>query len=180
MEEDYQTIMTIYHEGFKNNWGFVPSSHKQFMTAAESLKMVAEPGLVIIIEGPLDPATGKRPPVAMAVALYDWMECTRWARKFPYAMQYVMQLLNLAWKLWGKPRPKFKRGRLFLAGVMPEYRGQGMDALLYVLPFQAGKKYGVQEAELSWELEDNQAIISPIQKMGGEVYKKMRLWDCAI
>jgi hypothetical protein len=91
-----------------------------------------------------------------------------------------MQLLNLAWRLWIKPKNKFTRGRLFLAGVMPEYRGQGMDALLYVLPFEAGKKFGIKEAELSWELEDNQAIISPIVKMGGEVYKKMRLWDCAV
>lgn len=180
MVEDFEKIMQIYHEGWKDNWGFVPSSQKQFMAAANNFKLLAEEGTVIIIEGPIDPATGKRPPVAMAVALYDWMECTRWARKFPYGLQMVMQLLNLAWRLWIKPRNKFTRGRLFLAGVMPEYRGQGMDALLYVLPFEAGKRFGIKEAELSWELEDNQAIISPILKMGGEVYKKMRLWDCVV
>jgi hypothetical protein len=178
--EDFEKCMQIYHEGWKDNWGFVPTTRKQFVTAAENLKIVAEEGLVTIIEGPADPATGKRPPVAMAVSLYDYMECTLWARKFPYCLQFVMQLLNLAWRLWVKPMPKFRRGRLFLAGVMPEYRGQGMDALLYVLPFQAGKKHGALEAELSWELEDNIAIISPITKIGGKVYKKMRIWDCAL
>jgi len=177
---DFKKIMSIYHEGWKDNWGFVPASEKQFFTMAESMKLVAEPGMVIIIEGPPDPVTGIRPPVAMAVALYDWMESTLWARKFPYSWQYVMQLVNLLWKLMLKPRPKFTRGRLFLAGVNPEYRGQGMDALLYVLPFQAGKKFGIKEGELSWELEDNHAIISPITKMGGEVYKKMRVWDCKV
>lgn len=178
--EDFRQIMAIYHEGFKNNWGFVPASERQFMELANNMKLVADPGLVIIIEGPADPATGKKPPVAMAVALYDWMECTLWARKFPLWLQGPMQLVNLLYRLFIKRKNKFTRGRLFLAGVMPEYRGQGMDALLYVLPFEAGKKYGVKDAELSWELEDNVAIISPIVKMGGEVYKKMRVWDCQV
>jgi len=177
---DFRQIMSIYHEGWKNNWGFVPASERQFMELANSMKLVADPGLVIIIEGPQDPETGKRPPVAMAVALYDWMECTLWAKKFPLFLQEPMQIFDLLRRLFLKKKNKFTRGRLFLAGVMPEYRGQGMDALLYVLPFQAGKEYGVTDAELSWELEDNFAIISPIEKMGGEVYKKMRVWDCAV
>lgn len=180
IEADFRKVMSIYHEGWKDNWGFVPASEKQFFTMADSMKLVAEKGMVIIIEGPIDPVTGERPPVAMAVALYDWMESTRWARKFPFGMQYAMQLVNLLWRLFVKPYPKFTRGRLFLAGVNPAYRGQGMDALLYVLPFQAGKKFGIKDAELSWELEDNTAIISPITKMGGEVYKKMRIWDCKV
>ncbi len=175
--EDFRQIIKVYHEGWKDNWGFVPSSERQFMEMAENMKLVADSGLVILIEGPLNPQTGKRPPVAMAVSLYDWMECTLWARKFPFALQEIMQLLSLVTRIFLKPRPKFKRGRLFLAGVSPEYRGQGMDALLYVLPFKAGKEHGVLDAELSWELEDNFAIISPIQKMGGEVYKRMRVWD---
>jgi len=177
--QDFRQIMTIYHEGWKNNWGFVPASERQFMELAANMQLVAEKGLVIIIEGPADPETGKRPPVAMAVALYDWMEVTRWARKFPFFLQETMQVVNLLWRLFLKPKPKFTRGRLFLAGVMPAFRGQGMDALLYVLPFMAGKEHGIKEAELSWELDDNVAIISPIEKMGGVVYKKMRVWDCA-
>lgn len=174
---DFRQIMDVYHGSWKDNWGFVPSSENQFFELADSMKLLADSGLVILIEGPADPATGKREAIAMAVALYDWMESTHWARKFPYGMQEAMQLLHLLWHRFMKPRPKFKRGRLFLAGVKEEYRGQGLDALLYVLPFQAGKEHGIQEAELSWELEDNQAIISPIEKMGGKAYKKLRVWD---
>jgi len=43
----------------------------------------------------------------------------------------------------------------------------GLDALLYVLPFQAGKRHGLVEGKLSWELEDNVGIIKPIEKIGG-------------
>ena len=62
----------------------------------------------------------------------------------------------------------------------PGHRAMGLDALLYVLPFQAGKRHGLVEGELSWELEDNVGIIKPIEKMGGRVYKKMRIWDTAV
>ncbi|OHD54233.1 MAG: hypothetical protein A2Y33_13095 [Spirochaetes bacterium GWF1_51_8] len=168
---DLKIVMDIYQAAWKENWGFAPMSERQFNELGENMSLVAEKGFVIIIEGP------NKEPAGMAVALYDWMECTRWARKFPFWMQDIMQLLNLMWKIFLKPKPKFRRGRLFLAGVMPEFRGMGIDSILYVFPFEAGKKLGLTDTELSWELEDNTAIISPIEKVGGKVYKKMRIWD---
>jgi hypothetical protein len=66
---------------------------------------------------------------------------------------------------------------MFLAGLMPEYRGLGLDALLYTQPFDSAQKLKLTEGELSWELEDNFAIIKPIEKLGGRIYKRMRIWD---
>jgi len=174
LKRDFKIIMDIYQAAWANNWGFAPVTEKEFNTIAETMGLIAVEDLVIIIEGP------KGEPVAMAVALYDWMECTRWALKFPYRVQGAMQLVHLLWRLFCKREPKFKRARLFFAGVMPGHRAIGLDALLYVLPFQTGKKHGLIEGELSWELEDNTAIIKPIEKMGGRVYKKMRIWDKAV
>ena len=171
LRHDLRIIMDIYQTAWKDNWGFAPMSERHFNELAENMKLIAVEKMVIIIEGP------NKEPVGMAVALYDWMECTRWARKFPYWMQGTMQLINMVWRMYFKPLPKFTRGRLLMAGVMPEYRGLGIDSLLYVFPFEAGKILKLTDAELSWELEDNIAIISPIEKMGGTVYKKMRIWD---
>ncbi|MBN1897846.1 MAG: hypothetical protein JW827_03630 [Spirochaetes bacterium] len=174
LKHDLRIIMDIYQEAWKENWGFSPMTKRQFDEMAESMSLIAVEDMIIIIESP----EGK--PVGMAVALYNWMECTHYARKFPKAFQGIMQLLNLAWRLFLKPKPKFRSGRLFLAGVMPEFRNRGFDAILYVFPFMAGKKLKLKEGELSWELEDNTAIISPIEKVGGKVYRKLRIWDCRI
>jgi hypothetical protein len=171
LKKDFRTIMDIYEKAWAENWGFTPITARQFNELAENMSLVADEGLVNIIEGP------NKEPVGMACSLYDYMECTMWARKFPFWMQEVMQLLNLVWRLFLKAKPKFKRARLFLAGVMPQYRSLGMDAYLYTQPFMSGKTHGITDAELSWELEDNFAIIKPIEKMGGTVYKKMRIWD---
>ncbi len=170
-KKDFRIIMDIYEAAWAENWGFAPMTERQFNELAENMQLIAAEGLVVIIEGP------NKEPVGMACSLYDYMECTFWAKKFPFWMQEIMQLLNLAWRLFLKPKPKFKRGRLFLAGVMPKYRGLGIDAYLYVHPFESGQKHGIKEAELSWELEDNIAIIKPIEKIGGNIYKRMRIWD---
>ncbi|MEW6517626.1 MAG: N-acetyltransferase [candidate division FCPU426 bacterium] len=169
--KDFRIIMDIYEAAWAENWGFTPITTRQFTELADNMQLIAAEGLVVIIEGP------KGEPVGMACSLYDYMECTYWAKKFPVWAQEIMQLLNLAWRLFLKPKPKFNRARLFLAGVMPQYRGLGLDAYLYVHPFESGKKHGIKDGELSWELEDNTAIIGPIEKMGGKVYKRMRVWD---
>lgn len=170
-KKDLRIIMDIYETAWAENWGYTPITGRQFNELAENLKLLIDEGQVDIIEGP----NGE--PAGMVCSLYDYMESTFWARKFPVWSQEAMQLLNLAWRLFIRPRPKFRRSRLFLAGVMPEYRGLGLDAFLYVHPFEAAKRLGIKEGELSWELEDNYAIISPIEKMGGRIYKRMRIWD---
>lgn len=171
IEKDFRIVMDIYEEAWAKNWGFTPITTRQFMELAENLKLIIDENLVNIIEGP----NGE--PVGMSCSLYDYMECTYWAKKFPFWAQETMQLINLAWRLFIKPRPKFKRARMFLAGVVPEYRGLGLDAFLYVQPFGSAKKLKITEGELSWELEDNFAIIKPIEKMGGKIHKRMRIWD---
>lgn len=171
IEKDLRIIMDIYEKAWADNWGFTPITKRQFMEIAENLKLIIDENLVIIIEGP----GGE--PAGMACSLYDYMEGTFWAKKFPYRAQEIMQLVNLGWRLFLKPRPRFKRARMFLAGVMPEYRGLGLDALLYTQPFDSAQKLKLTEGELSWELEDNFAIIKPIEKLGGRIYKRMRIWD---
>jgi hypothetical protein len=56
-------------------------------------------------------------------------------------------------------------------GVLPEYRAQRVDALFYYESAKAALK-----GEMSWFLENNDAISRPIQMMGGEVYKTYRFY----
>jgi hypothetical protein len=176
LRKDIKTVMNIYHDAWKENWGFVPLTDVEFDSMPETLAMITDDSLVTIVED-------KKEPVAMAVAVYDIMEVTFSLRRLdrcPLWYIYIRQVMRLVWRLFIKPKNKFKRGRLLLAGVKPGYRKMGLDAFLYTLPFQAGKILGLTDAELSWELEDNEPIKRAIVKMGGEVYKKFRVWDMKI
>ncbi len=172
-KEEFRKIIDVYEAGWAENWGFVPMSQAEFDMMAETLLLISDPKLVVIIEKDNEV-------VGFATAIFDLMEITHSLRKYhkwPLWLQSILQLLKLVWKKFIKPYPKFKRARLLLAGVKPNYRQLGFDALLYTLPFMAGKAMGIETGELSWELEDNTAIISGIEKMGGKVYKKNRVWD---
>lgn len=173
---DIEKILAVNNEAWTNEWGYVPATRRQFAELGESIQLVVPKELALIVEGPADPESGERKVIGMAVAMYDVSEATYAVRKWPFALQGIAQLLNLAGRIFLKPRPKFTRGRIFFLGVLEEYRGRGIDSLLYVLPFKAGKKLGVQHAELSWEREDA-AVVGPIVKMGANVYKKMRIYN---
>jgi GNAT superfamily N-acetyltransferase len=76
--------------------------------------------------------------------------------------------------------PKVKDCRLMAMGILPEYRGKGLDAMLYVEILKAGRKRGVMGGELSWTLEDNDGVNNGIAAMGAKVIKKYRVYEKTI
>jgi GNAT superfamily N-acetyltransferase len=67
--------------------------------------------------------------------------------------------------------------RILLLGVLPEYRGKGLDALLYHWLWETGNQRGIHWAEAGWILEDNTAMNAGLVKIGFTVYKTYRLYD---
>jgi GNAT superfamily N-acetyltransferase len=76
--------------------------------------------------------------------------------------------------------PKVNDCRLMAMGILPEYRGKGLDAMLYVEILKAGRKRGVMGGELSWTLEDNAAVNNGIEAMGSKIVKKYRVYEKTI
>jgi len=57
------------------------------------------------------------------------------------------------------------------------FRGKGIDALLYRHIWDNGRAKGFDWAEAGWILEDNQAMINGLNRMGFEVYKTYRIYE---
>ena len=51
-----------------------------------------------------------------------------------------------------------------------------LSAYLYVSMNDSGKKLGLQMGELSWTLEDNGPVNVGIKMMGGQIYKRYRVF----
>ena len=92
---------------------------------------------------------------------------------------YLLPVLpRLLWRLW---RRKFVRARILLLGMLPEYQGKGVDAMLYHWIWTVcGQKFGITWGEAGWILEDNPAMNAGLEKMGFRVYKTYRLYDRAL
>ena len=63
--------------------------------------------------------------------------------------------------------------RILLLGVLPEFRGKGIDAVLYHWIWTTAAKHGIYWGEAGWILEDNPAMNAGLVKMGFIVYKTL-------
>jgi GNAT superfamily N-acetyltransferase len=84
-------------------------------------------------------------------------------------------MIKLAWH-W-KVRRQVDWLRVFALGVLPEYRGTGVDALMYIETAKAAIKRGYKRAEMSWILENNEMMNRSIKMLGGKVYKTYRMYE---
>jgi hypothetical protein len=64
-----------------------------------------------------------------------------------------------------------------ILGVLNQYRGNGVDAMMYYETAKAAAKKGYKFAEASWILETNDMMNRPIEMMGGKIYKTYRIYE---
>jgi GNAT superfamily N-acetyltransferase len=125
------------------------------------LKQIADPDLVICAE-----REGK--PAGFALGLPDYNEILRGlnGRLFPFG---IFKLLL--------GRKKIKGMRAAVFGLMPEYRHTGLSYLLYSELEKRGIRKGYEWGELSWQLEDNDAINRFAASIGARLYKRYRIYE---
>jgi GNAT superfamily N-acetyltransferase len=153
-------IKAIYNSAWANNWGFVPLTDKEFDLMLKRLRPLVTPDLVPIVEVQGEPA-------GVAITLPDYNQAL-------IRLNGRLGPIGLAKFLYY--RRKITDVRLMALGVKPEYQRLGVDALLYWSVFQAAHKRGYQGGEVSWILEDNQAIIRSIELWGCRLYKRYRIY----
>jgi len=169
-DEEVEAIKAIYNRSWARNWGFVPMTDREFLGLATRLKAIVDPELVLIVE-----AEGEA--VGFALSLPDLNGPLRLAYPRPGAPEFLT-MLRLAWH-W-KIRRSVGWLRVFALGVLPEYRGQGLDALLYLETATAALRKGYRSIEMSWILETNDPMNSAVRLCGGEVYKTYRVYRKAL
>ncbi len=62
-------------------------------------------------------------------------------------------------------------------GLMPEYRHTGLSYLLYAEFEKRGVRRGYEWGELSWQLEDNEAVNRFAASIGARLYKRYRIYE---
>lgn len=161
--DEVATVREIFNACWKDNWGFVPLSPADVRHMASTLKPLVIPDLVPIIE-----REGR--PIACALAIPDVhfvLRRHRSGRLFP-------AVPDLLWSLW---RRRIPRIRILLLGVLPEYRGRGVDALVFHWIWTRARKYNVTWGEAGWILEDNTAMRNALERMTFREYKRFRVYE---
>jgi GNAT superfamily N-acetyltransferase len=162
-EGEVERIKELYNSAWEKNWGFVPMTEHEIDHLAEQFKPVVIPELV-----PMAEKDGKL--IGFGITLPDLnvvFRKNRSGRLFP-------MILKLLWALKAK---RIRRARILLLGVLPEYQGKGVDAMLYHWIWTKSGERGIYWGEAGWILEDNPAMNAGLEKMTFRVYKTYRLYD---
>ena len=160
---EVERIKQLYNRSWERNWGFIPMTSAEIDHLASQFKPVVVPRLAPFLE-----KDGEV--VGFAIALPDLNVSFRKNRSGWF-------LPGAARLLWDLRTRKIGRMRILLLGLAPEYRGKGLDAILYHWLWESGNDLGMHWAEAGWILEDNAAMNTGLLKVGFTVYKTYRLLE---
>ena len=154
----------VYHSAWEKNWGFIPMTEDELEYAAGRLKQIIMPEMTIIAE-----KDGQ--PVGFMGIIPD----------FNFVLRYMKGKLNplsLARALYYSK--KIKDLRVMLLGIKREFRNRGVEALMFREGYKPILKGKYRRVEFSWILEDNIAVQRTIEMIGGELYKKYRIYQKSV
>jgi GNAT superfamily N-acetyltransferase len=157
---ELETLKRIYsEEAWGETWGFVSYTNAEFNRLASELRLIADPDIVLLAE-----LSGQT--AGVVVGLPDANQLFKRGRLFPLG---VFLFLNR--------RRIIDQMHVPILGLMPEYRNRGLDMVLMHEIYERGMAKGYKRAELSWVLEDNQAINHAFEVGGAKLYKTYRIYQ---
>ncbi len=166
-EEDLALILDIFNDAWSGNWGFVPMTEAEVKKLGNDLKMLVKGGY-----GQVAQINGEA--AAMIISLPDINHSIR---------DLNGCLLPFGWAklLWRLKVQRFTDGRIPLMGVRKKFQKGALGAGLALMVVDAIRAYhyprGAKRAELSWVLEDNDAMNTIAKIVGGQHYKTYRIYE---
>ena len=133
----------------------------EFAFAAAALKPVAMPEFILLAEVGDEIA-------AAVVCVPDLNPLLKRmnGRLLPFGFRHL-----IGW------RRRVEAVRVLTMGVLPAYRGRGVDAAFYRELLRAGRARGfTRKSELGWVLEKNEVMVNTILRFGGQTTKRIRLY----
>ncbi|MCG3173701.1 MAG: hypothetical protein GMKNLPBB_01902 [Myxococcota bacterium] len=167
--DEIRIVMDIFNDAWGDNWGFVPLTERETEKVATDLKLLIDPRIAFIVE-----IEGK--PIAMCIGVPNLNEAVRdfGGRLWPW---------NIAKLIWRLKFQGVRSGRLMLLGIRKEYQRFAMGALsaaMYAEVRARAHIARIEQSELGWTLEDNEAINKGIAMMGAEPYKTWRIYGAPL
>lgn len=164
---EFDIIRDIFNDAWSNNWGFVPFTRAEFAELAKILPHFLDDDYVQIAE-----VDGR--PAAFIVVLPNINEAIT---------DLKGRLLPLGWAklLWRLKVRHPRTGRVPLMGVRKEFQHSRLGPALAFMVIDAARKplvhRGVETVEMGWILENNSAMRSIIETIGGKKHKTYRVYE---
>ena len=167
LAEDAAIMRDVFNDAWEHNWGFVPLAEAEWVETVSTLAKLMPDEYIQIAEYDGEP-------VAFIVALPNLNEATRdlGGKLLPFGW------LKLLWRL--KVRHPHS-ARIPLMGVRKSHQHSRLGPTLAFMVIDAVRKQmharGVTNVEMGWILEDNDGMRNIIETIGGQAYKRYRIYE---
>ena len=164
---ELELLRNIFNDAWSGNWGYVPFTEAEFAHIGSQLLLFLPKDFVLIAEVNGEPAGF----IVLVPNLNEIIKDLN-GRLLPFGW------LKLLWRL----KVKFPTtARVPLMGVRRHLHntalGPGIATMLIEELGQSAARAGVRVNELSWILDTNEGMRSIIERIGGTVSKRYRMYD---
>jgi len=162
LDKEIHHIRDVYNDSWSKNWGFVPFTDEEIEYLAADLRQIAIEEFVVL-------AFKEDRPIGFLLTLPNINEIlikNKSGRLFPTGLIRLMTGLK-----------KVKTVRTITLGIVRDFQHLGLGTILYTDLIRRAQRRGLDGGEMSWVLEDNEAMNRPIELLGSKKYKIYRVYQ---
>jgi len=155
-------VLSLVNETFKDIYGFAPLDDQEMREFATRYLPVLDPRFIKVV------VNGNKDVIAFIIAMPDISDGIRKCKGhiLPFGIFQIF-----------KSQKRTKQLNLLLGAIQEHYRNKGIDTLMGVRILEEAKKARLKYIDSHLELEDNIKVRAEMEKMGGVVYKKYRIFQ---
>ena len=155
-------VFSLINKTFTAIYGFIPFTEKEMDDFANRYLFIINPKFVKVF------VNEKNEIVSFVIAMSDISRGIQKSKGYLFPFGFIPVLTA------GK---KSEQLNLLLGAVDPRYQGRGLDVMMGIKLMESAKAEGKKVIDTHLELEYNTKVRSEMEKMGGKVYKRFRIYQ---
>ena len=155
-------VLSLMNETFQDIYGYDKMTGKEMDEFAARYIPLLDPDFIKVVENNL------KEPVAFLIGMPDISDGIRKSRGYllPIGIFHILRSAK-----------KTKQLNLLLGGIREDHRNHGLDAVMGTRMIESARKAGLEYVDSHLELETNRKVRAEMERMGGKVYKRYRIFQ---
>ncbi|MCK4880396.1 MAG: hypothetical protein KAS82_07045 [Bacteroidales bacterium] len=154
-------IFTLINDTFNDIYGFMPFTLEEMDDFANRYLLIMDPRLIKVV------VNERREPVAFVIGMPDI------SRGIKRSKGYLIPIGILHILVAGR---RTRQLNLLLGAVHPGYQNRGLDTIMGSAMLNSARKQKMEYIDSHLEMESNSKVRAEMEYMGGEVYKRYRIY----
>ena len=155
-------VLQLVNDTFKDIYGFIPFTKEEMKEFANRYLYLINPRFIKMVVNEFNEV------VAFVIGMSDISHGIRKARGKLLPIGFIPIFMA------GK---KSKQLNLLLGAVHPQYQGRGLDVAMGIKLLASAREAGKTTIDSHLELEENFKVRAEMERVGGKVYKKYRIYQ---